>query len=102
MSLRKIATLLVQHSIRMLLFLFQKAGFLFLIFEFVYTKCYKSPLLLYNFQIHIRHMKRIAHIKITRVLFIHVLTKGWDENWHTKNLYYGMMQLLIQRNIART
>lgn len=31
---------------RMLLFLFQKAGFLFLIFEFVYTKCYKSSLFL--------------------------------------------------------
>lgn len=33
-------------------FFFQKAGFLFLIFEFVYTKCYKSPLLLYDLQIN--------------------------------------------------
>jgi hypothetical protein len=32
-------------------FFFQKAGFLFLIFEFVYTKCYKLPLSLYIYVI---------------------------------------------------
>lgn len=37
-------------------FFYLKAGFLFLIFEFVYTKCCKSLPLLYHLQIHIRHM----------------------------------------------
>lgn len=37
-------------------FFYLQAGFLFLIFEFIYTKCYKLPLFLYDLPIHIRHM----------------------------------------------
>ncbi|GAB6604506.1 hypothetical protein bcgnr5390_47550 [Bacillus luti] len=51
-------------------FFYLKAGFLFLIFEFIYTKCYKLPLLLHDLPIHIRHMYRITHIKMTIVIFI--------------------------------
>ncbi|CAI8725476.1 hypothetical protein EMIT019CA3_20319 [Bacillus pseudomycoides] len=35
-------------------------------------------------------------------LIIKTIKKGWEVKWHTKDLYYGMTQLLIQITNNRT